>query len=263
MRFGVCRGLDDFSAMKSAKAAGIDYFETGFGSLANFSNEKFNESKAMLDSVALSCVAANSFIPGDMRLVGDEIDYTAISDYLDRGFERAQILGVQKVVLGSGRARSFDAGFPLQKAKEQMAFFLSEYAAPRAKKAGCIIVLEPLRFGESSMIHTVSDGVEIAELCGADNVFGLADLYHVYGNDDSIEGIKSFKGKVQHAHIAEPVKRVYPRVDDAEEIKAIYKLFLDSLKLAGCETCSVEAHTDDFDKDILNAVALLKSVDNI
>ena len=44
----------------------------------------------------------------------------------------------------------------------------------------------------------------------ADNVFGLADLYHVYGNKDSVEGIADFKDKIKHAHIAEPVKRRYP-----------------------------------------------------
>ena len=39
MKIGVCRGLDDFAAMKSAKSAGVDYLETGFGCLAEFSDE--------------------------------------------------------------------------------------------------------------------------------------------------------------------------------------------------------------------------------
>ncbi len=262
MKFGVCRGLDDLVSMKSAKEAGVDYFETGFGCLANFGDEKFNEGKAMLDSLGLPCYAANGFIPGDMPLVGDNVDYNAITDYIDRGFDRAKTLGVKTIVLGSGRARSFPEGYSPDKAKEQLAYFLSEYAAPKAEKAGCIIVLEPLRFCESSMIHTVADGVEIAKLSGKNNVFGLADLYHVYGNEDSIESIKDFKGLVRHSHIAEPVKRIYPSQNDNSEIKAIYKDFLDALKLAGCETCSIEAHTDDFAGEIGATISLLKSVDN-
>ena len=95
MKFGVCRGLDDLNAMKLAKNAGIDYFETGFGCLANFNDEKFNEGKDMLDSLSLRCSAANGFIPGDMPVVGDNVDYGALCDYLDRGFERAKILGVE------------------------------------------------------------------------------------------------------------------------------------------------------------------------
>ena len=78
MKFGVCRGLDDFSAMKAAKEAGADYFETGFGCLANYDDEKFNEGKAMLDSLGLPCYAANGFIPGDMPIVGEEVDYDTL-----------------------------------------------------------------------------------------------------------------------------------------------------------------------------------------
>lgn len=259
MKIGVCRGLDDFAAMKSAKSAGVDYLETGFGCLAEFSDEKFNECKDMLNSVSLNCSAANGFIPGHMKLVGDNVDYVALKEYIERGFERAQKLGVKTVVLGSGKARSFDEGFSPEKAKEQIVFFLSEYAAPIARKVGAIIVIEPLRFCESSMIYTVADGIEVAELSRMDNVKGLADLYHVYGNEDSIEGIAGYKGKVCHAHIAQPITRNYPSVSDEEEIKSIYKSFFNSLACAGCETCSIEARTDDFDKDVFDSIKLLKS----
>ena len=179
---------------------------------------------------------------------------------MDKGFERAKNLGIEKIVLGSGKARSFEEGFFFYRAEEQVAFFLEEFAAPRAKEAGCIIVIEPLRFKESSIIHTVSDGVRIARMSKADNVFGLADLYHVYGNKDDIEGIASFKDEVKHSHIAEPIKRVYPSCEDEDKVKDIYKAFFDALKTAGCDTCSIEAHTDDFAKDIKDAVNTIKSV---
>lgn len=260
MRFGVCRGFDDFNAMKAAVEAGVDYLETGFGCLAEYSDEKFNECKGFLDSLSLPCIASNGFIPGTMKLVGDEVDYVALNEYIDRGFTRAEKLGVKTVVLGSGKARSFPEGYSSEKAKEQLAYFLSEYAAPRAEKAGAIIVIEPLRFCESTMIYTVSDGLEIARLSGKDNVKALADLYHVYGNDDSIEGLASFKGQLCHAHIAEPVKRLYPAASDSDEIKDIYKSFFASLKVCGCETCSIEAHTDDFEKDVFDAIKTLKSI---
>lgn len=260
MRFGICRGLNDFEAFSSAVVAGVDYLETGFGCLVDYDDAKFSDCKAMLDSLDFKCVAANGFIPGDMKLVGDSVDYGAIAEYLDKGFERAAALGIEKIVLGSGKARSFNEGFSSEKAKEQLAYLLSEFASPRAKKIGAIIVLEPLRFNESSMLHTVAEGVEIAALSGADNVFSLADLYHVYGNNDSICGMTEFKGKVRHSHIAEPVARRYPMGTDKEEVIYIYREFLNSLELAGCETCSIEAHTDDFSADIKPAIELLKSL---
>lgn len=260
MKIGVCRGLDDFESIKLAAEAGVDYYECGFGSLAKFNDEKFNECKEFLCENNLPCFAANGFIPGELKVVGENIDYGALTEYLDKGFERAEKLGVKKIVFGSGSARSFPEGFSFEKAKEQIAFFLSEYAAPKAEKSGCIIVMEPLRFGESSMIHTVADGIEIARMSGKGNVAGLADLYHVFGNNDSIEGIADFKGELLHSHIAEPEKRDYPSTKDSEEVIAIYKSFFDALKIAGCETCSVEARTDDFANDIADALAIIKAL---
>ncbi|MBE6801243.1 MAG: sugar phosphate isomerase/epimerase [Ruminococcaceae bacterium] len=260
MKFGVCRGLDDFESIKIASGIGVDYYECGFGSLAKFDDDKFNNCKEVLNENNLPCLVANGFLPGELKVVGDSIDYGALTEYLDKGFERAKALGVKKVVFGSGAARSFPEGYSLEKAKEQLAFFLREYASPKAEKAGCIIVMEPLRFSETSMIHRVFEGVEIARKSGKNNVAGLADLYHVYGNNDSIEGIGEFKGELLHSHIAEPVKRVYPSAKDSEEIIGIYKKFFASLKKAGCETCSVEAHTDDFKTDIADALAILKAL---
>lgn len=260
MKFGVCRGLDDFESIKIASEIGVDYYECGFGSLAKYDDGKFNNCKAFLEENKLPCLVANGFIPGDLKVVGDSIDYDALNEYLDKGFERAKALGVKKIVFGSGSARSYPDGFDSEKAKEQLVFFLSEYAAPKAEKAGCIIVMEPLRFGESSMVHKVSDGIDIARMSGKQNVAGLADLYHVYGNNDNIEGIGEFKGELLHSHIAEPEKRIYPSIKDSKEIIGIYKKFFSALKKAGCNTCSIEAGTENFANDIADALAILKTL---
>lgn len=260
MKIGVCRGLDDFAAIKAAVGVGVDYLECGFGALARFDDSKFEECKAFLDENSLKCLASNGFIPGELKVVGDSIDYSALNEYLSVGFERAEKLGIKKVVFGSGKARSFPEGYSLEKAKEQLAFFLAEYVAPKAEKIGCVIAMEPLRFCESTMIHTVADGVEIARMSGRKCVGGLADLYHVYGNRDSIESISGFKGELFHAHIAEPVNRAYPSSNDSEEIVGIYRDFFSALEEAGCETCSVEARTEDFPQDIAEAIAIIKTL---
>ena len=260
MKFGVCRGLDDFESIKIAADVGLDYYECSFGSLVNYDDEKINKCKSFLEECNLPCLVANGFLPGDMKVVGDNVDYDALDKYLEKGFERAKLFGIKKIVFGSGAARSFPEGYSLEKAKEQLAYFLKEYAAPKAEKAGCVIVMEPLRFCESSMIYTVADGVEIARMSGAENVAGLADLYHVYGNDDSVEGFADFKGVLLHSHIAEPEKRVYPSTKDNDDIVGIYKKFFTALDEAGCETCSVEARTEDFKNDIVDALAILKTL---
>ncbi len=62
------------------------------------------------------------------------------------------------------------------------------------------------------------------------------------------------KGILRHAHIAEPTKRIYPAAGDACD----YKAFLEALEFAGCDTCSVEAGTGDFENDAARAIAVLK-----
>ncbi|MGN0527166.1 MAG: sugar phosphate isomerase/epimerase family protein [Acutalibacteraceae bacterium] len=261
MKFGVCRGLDDFSGMKAASAAGVDYWECGFGQLVNYSDEEISDSISILSENNLKLLACNGFIPGELKVAGDNIDYGKLCEYLDKGFERVKNIGVKKIVFGSGRSRTPDNDdYTKEKAMEQVAYFLSEYVSPRAKNAGCIIVMEPLRYNESGIIHTVADGVKVSEMSEADNVFGLADLYHVYGNNDDIDGFKRFNGKIKHAHIAEPVNRKYPGCFDDENAVTLYKEFIDALSLVGCDTCSVEAGTENFAEDIKKAINLLKSL---
>ncbi len=260
MKIGTCRGLDDFDAIKAAAEAGVDYYECGFGNLVNLDEDRIQKAKKMLEEYNIPLFAANGFLPGDLKVVGDNIDYEALEVYLDKGFKRAKELNVKVIVFGSGAARSYTDGYSHEKATEQLAFFLREYASPKAEEAGCTIVMEPLRFGESKMIHTVKDGIEIGEKSGKNNVLGLADLYHVYGNDDKLEEIASLKNKVYHSHIAEPVNRTYPLDTDCDESKEIYKSFISALKSAGCETLSVEARTDDYANDIKNSVNFLREI---
>mgnify|MGYP003305639493 CR=1 FL=1 len=95
MKIGVCRGLDDFESIKCAAEAGLDYYECSFGSLVNFDDEKFQKCKAYLEENNLPCLVANGFLPGDLKVVGNNIDYDALNTYLDKGFERAKELGLK------------------------------------------------------------------------------------------------------------------------------------------------------------------------
>ncbi len=262
MKFGVCRGLDDFQGFEVFREAGVDYLETGFGCLANYTDEKFKECKNKLDYFGIECIAANSFIPGEMSLVGNNVDYNLIEAYLDRGFERAETLGVKKFVLGSGKARNFPDSCTKEQAEEQLSFFLKEYAAPKARSLGGIVVLEPLRFCETNIIHTVSDAYKISKMSGCDNVFALADLYHVYGNNDMLSKISAECIPVRHSHIAEPVNRRYPNENgkNTDEVLYIYCEYLTALALCGCQTCSIEARTDNFSDDIKTAISFLKEL---
>lgn len=260
MRFGVCRGLDDLSMVEQAKKIGFDYYETSFSSLSECSEEAFDAFSHKLFEVGLKCEALNCFLPGGLSVTGENVDHEKVALHLDRGFKRASLIGVRSVVFGSGRQRSCPEGFSPEKAYGQLVSFLRDEASPRAKKYGICIAVEPLSFDETNLIYTVGEGVKLALDSGSDAVFGLADLYHVYRNHDDVDGIASFTGKIRHAHIAEPQKRLYPAESDSAETRGLYRRFLAALSKAGCERCSVEAHCDDFALEAPGALSVLRSL---
>ncbi len=258
MKLGACLGYGDFKKYELAKKCGLDFGETDFTDIALAPEEEFNAFCESVRLLGLPVLSANHFLPGHLKVVGDEVDSNALTDFLEKGFSRAQKLGVKSVVFGSGRARSFNEDYSLEKANEDLVRFLRDIASPIAERCNVNIVIEPLSFSETSMIHTVRDGVEFAEKAGFKHVYGLADLFHVYNNNDDIDGIGELYGKIKHAHVAEVGTRVFPNENASEEVYRVYERFFAALKNAGCETCAIEARTDDFEKDLPEAIKVIK-----
>ena len=257
MKLGACLGWGDFSKYEFAKQCGLDYGETDFTDIALASEEEFNEFYENIEKLQFPVLAANHFLPGHLKLVGKEVDKKALTEFLEKGFKRASVLGIQSVVFGSGAARSFKEDYTIEEANKDMENFLKEIASPIASKYDVNIVIEPLSIGETSMIHTVKDGVDFAEKVDFNHVYGLADLFHVCNNNDDIDGIGDFVGKIKHAHIAEPETRIFPNKNADDSVNDIYKRFFVSLKKSGCETLTIEARTDDFRKDLVEAIEVL------
>ncbi len=259
MKLGACLGWGDFSKYEFAKKCGLDYGETDFTDIALASEDEFNEFCENIKKLDFPVLAANHFLPGELIVVGRDVDNKALTEFLEKGFERASKLGIESVVFGSGRARSFDENYTLEKANADVEKFLNVTVAPIASKYDVNVVIEPLSFHETSMIHTVKDGVDFAEKADFNHIYGLADLFHVCNNNDDIDGIGDFTGKIKHAHVAEVKTRVYPNKNAEKSVNEIYAQFFNALKKAGCETCSIEGHTSDFQKDLPEAIEVLKS----
>ena len=260
MKLGACLGWGNFSKYEFAKECGLDYGETDFADIANATEEEFEEFCKNIKKLQFPILAANHFLPGHLKVVGKEVDKKALTEFLEKGLKRAGILGIQSVVFGSGAARSFKENYTLEEANNDVEVLLKEIVSPIALKYDVNVVIEPLSFHETSMIHTVKDGVCFAEKTGFNHVYGLADLFHVCNNNDDIDGIGDFVGKIKHAHIAEPETRIFPNKNLDESVNNIYKLFINSLKKAGCETLTIEARTDDFFADLPVAIEVLREV---
>ena len=99
----------------------------------------------------------------------------------------------------------------------------------------------------------------LAVLSGRDNIACLADLYHMV--DDNNDDIRQLRGSVRQAHFSNPtstdgLKRRFPK--SLEEYD--YQAFIDALKFAGCERCSVEAKCVDYATEAFEAGNLIKEL---
>ncbi len=253
MKFGFCVG-GDTERVKIAKAVGADYVETGFEVLARDDGSEYDAFRAALEQSEIKCESANCFIPGRLKLTGETVDGDAIRRYVDRGMRRGADLGLKTVVFGSGGARCVPDGFPFDRAFRQLVCFLQEIAGPVAQTYGINVVVEPLC--DCNIIQTAKEGAMLAAAADRPNVFSLVDLFHMAKMADRVENIRVLKGMIQHAHIAEPSKRVYPKAVGEYD----YKAFIDALEYAGCPRCSVEAGSSDFAVDAPAAMKVLRSL---
>ena len=261
MRFGVCCGIDDEERVKIAVESGYDYIECGFQMFANATDEQLAEWEAREKKYGIICEATNCFLPGNLKVTGDEVDYDALREFVERGMKNSARMGVRTVVFGSSGARNIKEGFSYAKAISQMGYFLREVASPAAEKYGITVVTEPLQKAETNMINTVKEGVMLAVLAGRDNVKGLADLFHMEQCGDTAEDIRFLAGSIHHAHISNPVgingvKRIYPASADEFD----YKSFVDALEEGGCERCSIEASVTDFAVEAPKAIEVLRNL---
>lgn len=251
MKFGACMGFNP-EEIKLASDFGFDYLEAGFAFFAKSADEEIEAYCKCLAENNIKCEASNCFIPGELKVVGDTVDYDALKAYIEKGMSNGVKAGLKTVVFGSGGARSIPEGFPYSKAAAQIAYFLKNIVAPLAEKYDITVVVEPL--SDCNIVNTVKEGCIFAAQAESDNVKGLGDSYHMYTFGDKFDNIKDVKGFLGHAHVAEPTKRVYPYEDDGAD----YKSFLEALEFAGCPRCSIEARCDCFAKEGSVALKILK-----
>lgn len=256
MKIGVCVGTD-IEKMKLVKALGFDYAESHCQQIASKPQEHLDAMKA----VGLPVVAANCFI--GMRVVGEEKDAAAIDEYLSRLFKNASYLGLKYLVFGSSGARRIPDGMSLEDGRAEIVDFLKNHVVPQAEKYNLPVAIEPLRPQECNAINTIDDGVEVAKKVDSPYVKVLADVAHMYYQNEPMEKLLEYKGWIVHAHTSNPnpdpaldKKRIYPKAGDEFSQAS----FINPLKAIGVEHCSVEADVLDFPADAAAAYEVLKEL---
>jgi len=258
MRIGVCAGTD-IKNPGLVKKAGFDYMETGFNTVAAMKQDDFDRFVSACADSAIKCEAANCFLPGSLSVTGKDVDYSALGEFIEKGFIRCAELGTETVVFGSGRARDMKDGYTLRECYAQIVYFLKNTVAPLCEKYAVNLAIEPLCRYETAAINTVKEACQIAAATESERIKVLADIYHMRVSGDDYSNILSVGGDLIHAHISYPFalgrhNRVYPN----EKYCFDYSDFIGNLKKAGCTRVSIEGGTDDFEKDLLSSYEVMK-----
>lgn len=225
MRFGMCADL--LNAPLVAEA-GYDYVEGTMTQVAGASDGEFEKLAAAVARSGIRAEALCGMLPGSFRLTGPDADLAPVREYLERGFMRAERLGVKVQGFGSSGARNFPEGWPKGKALSQVDQFL-RMAAQIAAKHGVYVAVEGLNGGECNIINTVSESGVLARLAGQFNVGVLADWYHMALEEEGKKGVYEERRLLLHCHIANPEGRLFPLPGDGAD----YSVFSSVLKTIG------------------------------
>lgn len=253
MRFGACSGHQN--AQVAAKI-GYDYLEGNLSNIAKMEPAALQEVKATMAAAGLQFEICNCFFPGSVKLTGEEANLHTIRDYVRLAFSKACELGLKTAVLGSGGAREVPPGFERTRAQAQLeeAFVA---AGDIAREFGVMIALEPLSRADCNILHDVAEGDEIAARLQHRNIRVLADIYHMYRNEEPYSVIPHMQVPLEHVHFCDPTARRYPKLTDAYD----YSDFAAALREANYNKCmSIEAGCDDFAVDARDALAVMQSL---
>lgn len=117
--------------------------------------------------------------------------------------------------------------------REQALAWLAEGLNELGSKAaacGVRLIFEPLNRYETDLVNTLGDGVELIESLDCDNVFLLADLFHINIEEESIAGsIRAAAGHIGHVHFVDSNRRPagMGHIDLAEVARALSEIGFD------------------------------------
>jgi len=252
MKIGVCASADQAAR---AKAAGCDYIELNFTSVARMGGADFAQAAAGLEAAGLRAQAMNCFLPGDFQLFSLE-DGKALGAYIRGGMARAKALGTEIVVFGSAGARKLPEGVGKAEGLPKLLPWF-RMAGELAAQAGLTVVVEPLSYKEDNAVNTLLEGLALMREADTPGLRLLADMYHMGCNGEDYADILQAGADLRHCHIARPAGRVYPLPGDGYDYAPFFAA-LRGINYAG--RLSIEASPVNGPEDLPACVEYLRSL---
>lgn len=253
MRIGICMSPPSGELAAALGSAGCDYYEPPVATTIMAADAgSFEADLGSWTVGSLSPRSANVLLPGDVKVVGDDVDADTVSGYLAEAGRRAKLLGLEILVFGSGAARRAPAGFPPDRARRQFGEALrlaARYAAP-----GAVVAAEHLRTAETNVVNSLIEAAAVVRDIDADGLGLTVDGYHLDEEHEDVGVVGDVASLVRHLHVCGPGRRP-PAPGDETYLMPLLSA------LAGIEytgRCSIECRWADLAREAPRAVETVR-----
>ena len=162
--------------------------------------------------------------------------------------------GKKCLVFGSGGARRVPEGMPFAEGFRRLVD-ITQLIGDVASSYNLSVAIEPLRYKETNMIHTLSEGCALSAMADRPNVGLLADTIHFWDNGEPVYEIRVIRD-FMHIHFSSR-----DRFAPIPEESPLYREFYNALKDSGYDSrISIECGFRDFKAEAAVALSVLKQL---
>ena len=177
--------------------------------------DEFAARAVALREAALPLYAANLFLPGELKVVGPEVDTLAVLGYADTVLRRAATLGIEVITWGSCGSRSLPEGFsPIEATAQFIA--IARRLAESGARHGVTLAVENLNREECNFMNRLPEVLAVVRAVDHPRLRLCVDIYHMLVDGDGPELIRGVGPYAVYSELAERRDRRPPgsRGDD-------------------------------------------------
>ncbi|GAC1684770.1 MAG: hypothetical protein PVS3B3_05790 [Ktedonobacteraceae bacterium] len=255
MKFGICASYHDVATLQ---ARAFDYLEENVQRflVPEQPQQHFEGIVHEARSLALPIETCNSMLPTDMSLIAtpqQQVDTIRLEHYIKTMLHRAEQVGIRVIVFGSGQARACPPGYSSDDAVKQLGVHLATWSE-WGREHGVFIALEPLRYEETNVLNTVTEGGALVTKQIHSGATLLIDTYHMACNGEMPIDILPWTSLIAHVHVAEKQDRAAPG-HYGEDLRPYFS----ALHAGGYDQrISIECRWQDFAHEVGPAIETVK-----
>ena len=185
-----------------AAQAGYDFIEISGRNVCRMEQADFRNLLTLIHGGTLPCVGFNAYCTPDIKIAGPGFSEEVIRQYAYLCCERAEMLGVSLIGIGSPFSRTLPDGFSRQRANEQAVSFY-QITADVFSGAGITVCVEALAGCYCNFINTVEEAAEIVRLSDRPNLKLVIDFYNMEHAREADIDLSPYLDLIAHVHISD------------------------------------------------------------